>query len=107
MTKTLTITNENFSSEILASKTPVLLDFSAEWCGPCQVLSPIIDELAEENAEVAKVAKLNIDTNPTLAATYGVQSVPTVLLFNNGEVVKRFVGLQPKSVFQDAIQSAA
>ncbi|MDF1661298.1 MAG: thioredoxin [Planctomycetota bacterium] len=107
MTKTLTITNENFNNEILANEGPVLLDFSAEWCGPCQVLSPIIDELAEENAQIAIVGKLNIDTDPALAAAYGVQSVPTVLLFRSGEVIQRFVGLQPKRVFQAAILSAA
>lgn len=106
MTKTLTITSDNFNNEILASEAPVLLDFSAEWCGPCQVLSPIIDELAEENAPNAKVGKLNIDNSPALAAAYGVQSVPTVLLFNKGEVIQRFVGLQPKRILQAAIHSA-
>lgn len=107
MAKTLKITTDNFQREILESEQPVLLDFSAEWCGPCQVLSPIIDELAQENGASAKVAKLNIDTSPALAAAYGVQSVPTVLIFKDGQVAQRFVGLQPKRTLQAALSSAA
>ena len=84
----ITITKENFEAEVLKSAQPVLLDFWAAWCGPCRMLSPIVDEVAEERTDV-KVGKVNVDEQPDLAAEFGVMSIPTLLLFENGKLVRR------------------
>ena len=99
------ITDDNFQSEVLDSSVPVLVDFWAPWCGPCRQIVPMIDELAGENAGVVKIGKVNIDDNPSAAQQYGVSSIPTLMLFKNGDVVERFVGVQPKSRLQQAIDS--
>ena len=83
----ITITKENFEAEVLKSAQPVLLDFWASWCGPCRMLSPIVDEVAEERTDV-KVGKVNVDEQPDLAAEFGVMSIPTLLLFENGKLVR-------------------
>ena len=92
----ITITKENFETEVLKSAQPVLLDFWAAWCGPCRMLSPIVDEVAEERTDV-KVGKVNVDEQPDLAAEFGVMSIPTLLLFENGKLVRQVVGARPKS----------
>ena len=92
----ITITKENFEAEVLKSAQPVLLDFWAAWCGPCRMLSPIVDEVAEEHTDV-KVGKVNVDEQPDLAAEFGVMSIPTLLLFENGKLVRQAVGARPKS----------
>ena len=92
----ITITKENFEAEVLKSAQPVLLDFWAAWCGPCRMLSPIVDEVAEERTDV-KVGKVNVDEQPDLAAEFGVMSIPTLLLFENGKLVRQAVGARPRS----------
>ena len=90
------LTTQNFENEVLKADKPVLVDFWAEWCGPCKMLSPVISEIAEEYEGKIKVAKLNIDEETALAVKYGIVSIPTVLLFENGEIVKKSVGYAPK-----------
>jgi thioredoxin 1 len=99
-------TDENFRKEVLESSTPVLVDFWAPWCGPCRMIAPLIDQLAAENSGAVKVGKLNIDNSPGSAQTYGVVSIPTLMLFQNGQVVDRFVGVQPKAKLQEALDAA-
>jgi len=92
----VTLTSENFEKEVLQSATPVLVDFWAEWCGPCKMLSPILDELAGEYEGRVKIAKVNIEHDQELATRYGVQSIPTLLLFSQGQVTDQIVGLRSK-----------
>lgn len=93
----LKITAANFENEVLHSDKPVLLDFYADWCGPCKMLSPILHELAEEKSGALKVGKVNVDEQPDLAAQFGVMSIPTLLVFKNGKLVNQTVGARPKS----------
>ncbi len=99
------LTDATFAAEVLQAKEPVLVDFWAPWCGPCRQIAPMINELSTENAGAVKVAKVNIDDNPEAAQQYGVNSIPTLMLFKGGEVVERFVGVQPKSRLQQAIDT--
>jgi thioredoxin 1 len=92
----ITITKENFAQEVLQSEKPVLLDFWASWCGPCRMLSPIVDEVAEERTDV-KVGKVNVDEQPELAGEFGVMSIPTLLVFEQGKLVRQAVGARPKA----------
>lgn len=96
----MTITADNFKTEVLESEKPVLIDFWAAWCGPCKMLSPVIEQIAEEN-DTIKVGKINIDEQPQLASQYGVMSIPTVNLFKNGEVVQTSVGAVPKEELEN------
>ena len=92
----LKLTGENFKEEVLSSDKTVLIDFYADWCGPCKMMSPIIDKIAEEKPEI-KVGKINVDDNQELAMEYGVMSIPTILIIKNGQLQKSFVGVQDKN----------
>lgn len=98
------IDEQNFQKEVLESEHPVMLDFWAVWCGPCKVLSPIVEELSHEYAGKLKVGKVNVDENNNLAAQYGIMSIPTIKFFKNGKVVGELVGAQPKNNIQEIIK---
>ncbi len=93
----MTITKENFTKEVLESDSPVLLDFWASWCGPCKMVSPIMDEIAEERGAKLKVGKINVDEQPELASQFSVMSIPTLLVFDGGKLKTSAVGAMPKS----------
>ena len=90
------LSSENFEKEVLKSEKPVLVDFSADWCGPCNAMAPVIEELATELEEKAKVGKINVDENSDIAVEYNVMSIPTLIIFKNGKEEKRLVGLRDK-----------
>ena len=98
----LKLTSENYEEEVLKSEKTVLIDFYADWCGPCRMMSPIIDEIAEEMDSI-KVGKINVDENQDLAMKYNVMSIPTIVLIKNGEVSKIFVGVRDKNEILEAI----
>ncbi|MBR3834746.1 MAG: thioredoxin [Lachnospiraceae bacterium] len=97
------VSNENFESEVLKSDVPVLVDFWAPWCGPCQMLGPIVEDVAEENTDI-KVCKINIDENPDLAMQFKIMSIPTLVVFKNGEVYKKSVGVISKSEILELVK---
>ena len=103
MAEVLTLTTNNFQSEVLDADVPVLVDFWAPWCGPCKMIAPIIDELASEQAGRLKVGKVNTDENAELAGEYGVMSIPTLILFKDKEAVERLVGFMSKKDLEEAI----
>ena len=90
------VTLENFEAEVIKSDLPVLVDFWASWCGPCRMLSPIVDQIADERTDI-KVCKVNVDEQEELAMRYGIMSIPTLIVFKNGEIVKKTMGVQPKA----------
>lgn len=103
----VSVTDANFESEVLQSDQTVMVDFWAEWCGPCKALTPVVDELADEMGDKVKVVKVNIDEAPEAPTKYGVRGVPTLMLFKDGQVVDTRVGGMPKSQLQEWIEGAA
>lgn len=101
----ITFTDSNFNEEVIRSDSPVVVDFWAPWCGPCRVVSPIIEELSTEYAGKVKIGKMNVDENQT-AGEYGIMSIPSVLIFKNGQPVKTMVGAQGKEAYKKAIDEA-
>ena len=101
----LEITDANFEETVLNSDKPVMVDFWAAWCGPCRMVGPIIDQLSEEYNGKAVVGKVDVDANQEFAAKYGVRNIPTVLVFQNGEVVGRQVGVAPKAAYSEALDA--
>ena len=95
---------ENFESEVVNSEKTTIVDFYADWCGPCKIMSPVIDKIAEENAETIKVGKVNVDENQELAMKYNVMSIPTILVFRNGTISKTFVGVTTKEEIEKVIK---
>ena len=102
----VTLTSANFDSEVVKSAQPVLVDFWAEWCGPCKMLGPVLDELATEYDGKARIAKVNIDDHQDLAVQFGIQSIPTLLLFKGGKVFSQSVGAKPKSALKQVLDAA-
>ncbi len=100
---TIEFSDSNFEQEVLSASDGVLVDFWAPWCGPCRQIAPLIDQLAEQFSGTVKIGKLNIDENPSVTGQYGIQSIPTLLLFKDGEVVERFVGMPPKAKLEQAL----
>jgi thioredoxin 1 len=96
MSKPVTVTDESFEAEVIQAALPVLTDFWANWCAPCHIIAPILEELAGEYADQLKVAKLDVDSNPRTAMQFGVMSIPTLILFKNGQAVERLVGAMSK-----------
>ena len=103
MSNVITVTSENFESEVLNSEKPVLVDFWASWCGPCRMLSPIVDEIAEE-VQTIKIGKVNVDEQQDLAGKFGVMFIPTPILFKNGQPVNKSVGAKSKAALLDFIK---
>ena len=102
----LEFTDANFQDEVLNSDQPVLVDFWAEWCGPCKMLGPVIDELAGDYEGKAKIGKIDIDNNSDAAVQFGIQSIPSIIIFKNGAIVNKFVGISPKEELAEAIDAA-
>lgn len=100
----ITITNDNFKKEVLESDKPVLVDFWAAWCGPCQMLGPVLSQVAEEHVSDLKVGKVNVDEQPELAAMFSVSSIPNIILFKNGKAVKNAVGYKAKAELEEFIK---
>ena len=101
----LEITDANFEETVLKSEKPVMVDFWAAWCGPCRMVGPIIEDISSEYEGKAVVGKLDVDANQEFAAKYGVRNIPTVLIFQNGEVVQRQVGVAPKNTYAEALDA--
>lgn len=99
------ITDSSFESDVLKSDKPVLVDFWAEWCGPCRMIAPALEEIAGALGDKVKIVKLNVDENPKVAAQYGIMSIPTLMMFKNGEIASRQVGAAPKQKLQQWISS--
>jgi thioredoxin 1 len=101
------LTQENFAQQVLQSPVPVLVDFWAEWCGPCKMIAPLLDELADEYDGKVKIGKVNIDEQQTLASEYGIRAIPTLLLFSKGQVADQIVGARSKRDFKTSLDRVA
>ncbi len=99
-----TFTDQNFEQEVLKSPVPVLVDFWAPWCGPCQVMGPVIENLAKEMGDKFKIGKINVDEHPETAGKFGIMSIPALKIFKGGQVVKEFVGVQAKEVLRSELE---
>jgi thioredoxin 1 len=106
MSELLHLTDQNFESEVLQSSTPVLVDFWAEWCAPCRMVAPVVEQINEDYAGEIKVGKLDVDASPVISAQLGVLSIPTIILFKDGKPVQRMVGFQPKPSLKSKIDAA-
>lgn len=105
MAHPIEVNEADFQSEVLTSDVPVLVDFWAEWCGPCKMVAPVVEKLASDYDGQVKVAKVDVDTNPSLSGKYGVRSIPTLLIFQNGDPVEQIVGAVPEKVLKDKLDS--
>lgn len=106
MAKPITFTDENFETEVLSSDIPVLVDFWADWCGPCKMIAPSVEELANEFEGKVKIGKLDVDSNQNVASKYGIRSIPSLLIFKNGQVVDQIVGAVPKNHIKSKLEEA-
>ena len=102
----ITLTNDNFEAEVIASEVPVLVDFWATWCGPCRMIAPAVEDIANEYEGRLKVGKINVDEEPDLAKRYGIMSIPTILIFKNGEVANQSIGYVPKDTLKVFVDNA-
>jgi len=101
----LILSDNNFSEEVLQSEKPVLVDFWATWCVPCQMIAPIIQELDNEFGDKIKIGKLNVDESPLISSSFSIDAIPTLILFKDGKIIQRFTGVQPKEIIAEAISS--
>ena len=106
MPKPFAVTDSSFEQDVLNSDVPVVVDFWADWCGPCKAIAPVVDELAEEYAGKVKFVKLDVDSNPKTAINYGIRGIPALLIFDGGQVTKQVVGAVPKSTLKKSIDEA-
>ena len=106
MSSPVNVTEQTFSEEVLGSEEPVVVDFWAEWCGPCKMIAPIVEELAQEYDGKIKFAKIDVDSNPNLASTYGIRGIPNLTIFDKGEVVGQLVGVQPKATIKKRLDES-
>jgi thioredoxin 1 len=104
MAEVAEVTDQNFEAEILNSDKPAIIDFWAEWCAPCRAVAPIVKELAEQYGDQVKVAKMDIDSNPSTPGQYGIRAIPTVLAFQGGAVVEQLTGARPKADFEEMVK---
>jgi thioredoxin 1 len=105
MSNEMEFTDANFDAEVIQADTPVLVDFWAPWCGPCKMIAPIVQEISAEYAGKLKVGKVNTDDNQRIASDYGIMSIPTIMIFKDGEVVERIIGAQPKAALTSKINA--
>lgn len=105
MSKALKFTDDSFNEDVLDSDKPVLVDFWAEWCGPCRMVGPVVEEMAGEYEGKAKIGKVNVDENPEISTKYGIRSIPSLLIFKDGEVVDQIVGAVPKSQLKKQLEA--
>jgi thioredoxin 1 len=103
---TKTVTDQSFATDVLGSDSPVLVDFWAEWCGPCRMIGPALEEISASLGEKVKIVKLNVDENPGIASKYGIMSIPTLMIFKNGEMASRQVGAAPKQKLEQWVTAS-